>query len=328
MSDPLVPTLLSLTAAVFTGIAAGLVSWLVAIVGADRPDNRLAGGIERQRRDSLRRASRTYRWFEPVIDDLARRLRRALDARPDAPGADDAEEPAAGGFRLPLRDRLDRLGRDGLLVLPVRWTPEEFLVVKLLEGVVVGLAGSVLGWVIGGPDAAAVVGVLTAAATPLVMADQVQREAEAYRAAVRGRLPLAIDLMALMLAAEATLPQCLEEVAGQNRDHPLGTEFALLRSAVTAGVPEAEALREMARRVDDPDLSEFVLILTGSGHNPALKDLLACLTGPMRSRRIQLLDKKSEEVRVNMTWPTFVVMIACLLIVIAVFALPVVLGDR
>jgi Flp pilus assembly protein TadB len=334
---PIPPGAWAVAAAVMTGLTVtSLARRIYQVATAARPDH-LLDMIERDRRLGLRHRSRAYRWFEPIVDGLARRIRVVASA-PSSPQRAPAEGPHAGPpatlpappaqGRRPLGpDQLQRLRRDLLLAEPVRWEPEEYLAVKQIEGVAVGLAGVVFGWLVGGPLLAIILGVSAMLASPWILAREVRHSAESYRAGVRSRLPLAIDLMALMLEAEATLPQCLDAVADENRGHPIGTEFALLSSAAERGAPRPQVLEEMARRVDDADVSEFVVTLTASGQNPALRDILRSMAGPMRNRRIQQLEKASELAKVNMTWPAVIIMVACLLIMMAVYILPAAGGN-
>ena len=71
--------------------------------------------FERQRRAELRTGNFVYRWFEPVVDDLAKFL-----------GRNDSESLKSLGVSLTA-------GREKL-----PWKPEEFLAAKWIEAVLLG----------------------------------------------------------------------------------------------------------------------------------------------------------------------------------------------
>lgn len=300
------PNGLVLAGAVLMGASvAGLLLWAVRVVTAPRNDHLLPTQRERDRRRLLRLRSWAYNRFEPVVDSLAAVFRR------NAPGA------------------VESLRRDLVLVEPPRprhpderWEPEEYLAVKQVEAGLVGvMAGAAFAFVVDPLAGAAVAGLL-AWAGPRILAGSVKSRAEQYRAEVRSRIPMTIDLIGLMLEANATLPQCIEAVTRENEGHPVGDLFAVLGDSIRRNVPRDEALRRMAEMIDDPDVNELVFTLTATGETSGLRDILRSMAAPMRVRRVQQLEQASERAKVNITFPGMIIMAGCLLIVLALFLLP------
>ena len=314
---PPAPALL-LANAPLTLVASGCLAAAVAVAGllllwmatAPRPDHLLPGELERDRRRLLRKRSAAYRWFEPVVDALGEFFRAAF------PGSVAALE------------------KDLLLVEPPaprdpieRWHPEEYLAVRQVEGLGAGLA---ILFVIGGildPVIGLVLALPIALVVPWVSASGVRSRANRYRILVRARLAMVIDLMALMLEADATIYQCVTTVAVENKGQPIGELFSVLADSIRRSVPQDEALRRMAEMIDDPDMNELVFTLTATGQSSGLRDILKAMTGPIRTKRIQHLERASEQAKVNITFPAMIIMCACLLIVGAVFALPAMTGS-
>jgi pilus assembly protein TadC len=79
----------------------------------------------------------------------------------------------------------------------------------------------------------------------------------------------------------------------------------------------------MAVRLDDVDVNELVFCInTADESTGKLKDALRDLAEQMRTRRVQWLERAAEEAKVQITWPGFLIMLACLLIVAAPLLLP------
>lgn len=74
----------------------------------------------------------------------------------------------------------------------------------------------------------------------------------------------------------------------------------------------------MSRRLGDADVAEVTLAMaTSETRGLPLRESLRAVAARLRTRRVQWLEKASEEAKVHITWPAMVVMVACLLIVIA-----------
>jgi tight adherence protein C len=288
------PGMLLMVACGAAALAGATLGWEVARqVTQDRLDY-LREEPERRRRTRLREGSNIHRWFEPTIDALAW-LNRKL-----------------------WPEWMDRLAQGLELVEPLPWRPEEYLAVKQVECVPAFFAGCVVGYLLVGPVMAPLVGTLLYAFAPMLVARGVQTRARRHRVLVRNRLPFVIDLMALMLEAGATSLACLERVAQENRGHPVGQEFGRVWSNIEAGMTRAEALAEMSRRLDDPDVRDLVqAINTSEDRGTALESTLRDMSEQMRQRKVQWMEKAAEEAKVHITWPAMVVMVACLIIVVA-----------
>ncbi len=291
----------ALAGAVLMGLA---VAWFTAallrIATADRGDDERSDPIEQRRREMLRGRSKTYQWFEPMVDELA----------------------GVAGRRFPVT--VEKLKQALPLLNPLPWTGEEFVAIKMVEGMGAFFAGTFLGHVLFGEFVAPVIGLLAAVTTPRIVINGVLKKADHYRATVRNRLPFAVDLVSLMVLSGATLRACLKTATAENRGHPLGDELARVWVGIDNGLSQADALRSMAARVNESDLTEVATVLIaadekGGKELPAMLDRMAAV---LRVRRVQYMERASERAKVMITWPGMVIMVACLLIVAAVFVLP------
>lgn len=80
--------------------------------------------------------------------------------------------------------------------------------------------------------------------------------------AVEQDLPLALELFATMAEAGLGFDAALTRIVrAQGVDRPLIAEFLNFQHDVLAGIPRAQALRQLARRVDVPSLTSFTSAL-------------------------------------------------------------------
>ncbi len=287
--------LLGVAGAALWGLAlAAGACWLTCLARRER-DDLLLTEAERRRRRILRARSRTYRWFEPTVAGLAGWDRRTFPAR------------------------VERLGADLELTGERDWRPEEFLAVRQIEAGQGFFAGAGLGLVLFGASVALPLGGVFYALTLLALVRGSAKRAKRHCDRLRNRLPAVIDLMALMLEAGAgTLRECLEKAEQENGDHPIGEELRRVLVRIDQGVAQADALREMGRRLNDPEVGELVFTLTTAEERGVpLKASLRDLATKMRLRQVQWMEKAAEEARVHITWPGLLVTLACLLIVVA-----------
>ncbi|MBX7103820.1 MAG: type II secretion system F family protein [Gemmataceae bacterium] len=276
-----------------TAASLGSAAWQV--IGPER----LPAGLtdsERRRRTALADESFVFRWMGEPARWLA-----ALAPRVASPAA------------------FTRLSHD-LELLEIRhWRGDEFAAVKSLEAIpVVGMIALLVGY-FAGPTVTAIAIGLGIVAVPFVLMHDLRSRAGTYVANVRLRLPYVLDLMTLVLEAGAgTLPACLERAAEECEDHPLGLELQRVLTGLKQGASQADMLREMDRRLADPDVRELVSTLTTAEERGIpLKEALRSQADRMRRREVQWLEKSAEEAKVHITWPALLVMVACLLIIAA-----------
>jgi Flp pilus assembly protein TadB len=296
----------SLAASGCAALAVGWLSWEVALImTSSRPDH-LVDPFEVERRKILREQARFYRWFEPIVDQLA-----------------------AWNLRWFPR-QLDQVQRDLELLEPqLPWRAAEFLAVKELESLQTVCVGWLPGYIMFGPVGALFFAALVLFITPLLAIQGLAKKSTRYRAKLRLRLPFVVDLLALMLESGSIIRECLEKAAAENEGSPLGIELRRVFTQMERGIALADALTAMADRLcDEPDVCELVLLInTAEERGTSLRHLLTDLSERMRNRRIQLLEQAAEEAKVHITWPALLIMVACLLIMAAPLVLQALAGQ-
>ncbi len=294
-----VPVMVFLSSAAL-GLAVSILLWtFLAILTTQRAPS--SNSFERQRRELLRTQSSTYRWFEPLVLEIARfcgylqsqtipTLKHNLELCPDYP----------------------------------RWTPTEFLAVKLVESTL--LAGATL--VIMGSLVGSVPGIVFAFLVAWgyyhTSVTQVSSLAEKRMRSIKNRLPFAIDMMALMMGVGATFQESLSTVVRENREHAIGEEFGVVSNETALGRTRREALLALEHRMDDDDVREFVFsVVKGEELGTPLSKIFANQADQLRLKRSQWVEKASAEAQVKIVYPGLLIMIACLIVVLAPFLLKV-----
>jgi tight adherence protein C len=258
--------------------------------------------FERQRRETLRAGSYVYRWFEPLIDELAARVGKRSKAKLDQ-------------LRISLLVSREKLP----------WNPEEFIVVKWLEGVLLGTVVFFMLWLVGWQAAGAFVGIAIAVLYGIISPKSARDRARKRLSRIRIRLPFAVDLIALTMEAGGGFQECLQTAVSENGDHPLTEELAEVLRQIALGRPRHEALSSMKERLHDDDVNELVFAINkGEELGTPLSAILREQAEQMRLKRSQRGEKAAAEAQVNIIFPGMVLMIACLIVIIAPIVLPTV----
>jgi tight adherence protein C len=154
------------------------------------------------------------------------------------------------------------------------------------------------------------------------MLAQLKKAAERRTRLIRGRLAVAVDLLALILQAGASVPEGLAIVVREMDGHPLADEFAAVLRDVRRGIPRTDAFNALASRFDLDVLTDFVAtVIQGEARGTPLVDILKSQAEQMRLRHSQWLEKAAARAAVAMHRPNMIAMIASILILLAPFAL-------
>lgn len=261
--------------------------------------------FELQRRNELRSGNFIYRWFEPLVDEIAATVSR--------------RNPAA-------MEALKRNLSSSREKLP--WRPADFLATKWVEGAAAGGVFFLILWLAGWGIAAAVLGIGVALVYGFFAPKAVHDRAKRHLARIRTRLPFAVDLIALTMEAGGGFQECLQTAVMENgADHPLTEELAEVLRQISLGRPRRDALKSLQERLQDDDINEMVFAINkGEELGTPLSAILREQANQMRLKRSQRGEKAAAEAQVNIVFPGMIVMIACLLVVIAPIVLPTVLA--
>jgi Flp pilus assembly protein TadB len=183
-----------LLASALWALAVGWFCWqITSLVTYPRVQLSETHPFEFQRRQELRSGNSIYRWFEPLVDEVAAVFERGKRASLDK-------------LRLNLSASREKLP----------WRPAEFLAIKWVEGVLSGGIVLLLFWMAGWGKAAVMLGLLVAIVYGVVAPRSVADRAKKRLHRIRSRLPFAVDLIALTMEAGGGFQECLQTAVTEN----------------------------------------------------------------------------------------------------------------
>lgn len=160
----------------------------------------------------------------------------------------------------------------------------ELMAAKLAAAVAGAVLGSLLA--VAAPGRLGIVSMASGPAAGFLAPDLwlARRAAERARA-VRRELPALLDLLRVTVEAGASLPAALAEVGGRAHG-PLAMEWRAVGHEAALGVPLADALAGMGRRLPQPEVRALIGALDRARRHGA--PLAATLAGQSRDARLAL----------------------------------------
>ncbi len=250
---------------------------------------------------------------DAALDDYHRQLSVPLVTRLFGSLAGTLQSAAArllpSNAAAAARERLTAAG------LTSEVTVEEYLAVRVLAGLGGTAVAVVLGITIGGARgialAAAVAAMGLVAPRAFVAAARRQRLDSVTR-----ELPDALDLLAISVEAGLGFDQALGVVSDRS-ETVLADEFGHTLKEMQLGRSRVEALRELQRRVDHPDLDSLVLSLVQADSlGMPLTRILRTQATEMRRRRRQRVREAAAKLPVKMLFPMVFFIFPALFVVV------------
>jgi tight adherence protein C len=136
-------------------------------------------------------------------------------------------------------------------------------------------------------------------------------------------LPFMLDLITLCVESGLNLTGAIQQAVDKGPAGALKDEFARLLRDVRAGKPRAEALRELASRMDMPAVSSFVAtLIQAEATGMSLGPILRAQADQRRIERFARAEKLAMEAPVKMLFPLIFFIFPC---VFAILMFPIVM---
>lgn len=217
-------------------------------------------------------------------------------------------KPRYDAMRETVRRKLVSAGFDDLI------TPQEFMATKLLLPLAVGPVFILLMWfafasVPGGfgefLQARQLIFFLLAVALlyirPVSWLNGAVRE---RHRAIERAMPFVLDLLTLSVEAGLDFGAALKRIVERREIDPLGEELIRALREMQVGRTRREALKEMAVRVDHPDMSSWVNALVQADElGVSIGNILRIQADQIRMRRFQRAEKMGNEAPVKLLFP-------------------------
>lgn len=285
-----------------TGLAVASLAWVIIhfLTAGTKSSAGPGARFETVRRDRVRKGNPIYESLEAGVQKLAGWNQ----------GRDPKKLAAISQNLIVSADKLP-------------WSAGEYLAVRQIEAVLIGLLLVVVGYfVFEDPFIAAGCGIGGFFLYLQMQIKSLEKRAKKRLQTFKQRLPFAIDLMALMMEAGASFQEAMGTVVRESKGHPIADELGQVLRDISLGRTRREALVTLQNRLKDDDVTEIVFAVNkGEELGTPLGQILRNQAEQMRLKRSQWAEKASSEAQVNIVFPGMIIMIACLLIVVAPFVI-------
>jgi tight adherence protein C len=254
---------------------------------------RIAVEVPREDRQYMDPPPRFYRLTWPLVRFVAHYCGWALS------------EAAATRIQQALR----RAGQDYTL------TPVQFFAGKLVAA---GTVSASLGWGTSAVGQGALVGVIAGAVFGFLLPELwLSDMTKARNLRILKALPFFLDIVTMAVEGGLNLSTALQQAVERMPAGPLVNEVNRLLREVRAGKPRADALRDMAVRLDFRPINSLVSALVqGEMMGSSIGPILRAQSEQRRAERFQRAEKLALEAPVKMLGPLIMCIFPCTFIVI------------
>jgi len=216
-----------------------------------------------------------------------------------------------GNYRDRVHEQLVHAG------LATKYRAEEIITAQiLLAGIflVVAILLVISGMVTGG------VAILVLLLLPVLGAQfprtALRRAVDERQGAIRRDLPDTLDLLAISVEAGVGFEGALGVVT-ENFDSALSQEFSRTLREMELGLPRRQALENLKRRTEVPELSNFILTLTqADALGMPIGRVLKTQAGEMRLKRRAWAREKAAKLPVKILFPLMPILLATFIVIL------------
>jgi len=131
-------------------------------------------------------------------------------------------------------------------------------------------------------------------------------------------LPETIDLLGLCVGAGLDFMAAVRWVVDKVATNPMIEELTLVLKEINVGKPRVEALRDMSKRVDIPDVTSFVRILVQADRmGTPVEETFRILSEDTRMRRFRRGERQAMKAPIKMLVPLIFCILPVILIIVA-----------
>ncbi|MFO1491191.1 MAG: type II secretion system F family protein [Kiritimatiellia bacterium] len=217
-------------------------------------------------------------------------------------------KPRYDGMRETVRRKIISAGFDGII------SPQEFLATKILMPLAVGpvlilILGFAFNAVPGGfgeflQKRQLIFYLLVVALLYIHPVSWLNGAVKARHRSIERAMPFVLDLLTLSVEAGLDFGAALKRIVERREVDPLGEELIRALREMQVGRTRREALKEMAVRVDHPDMSSWVNALIQADElGVSIGNILRIQADQIRIRRFQRAEKMGNEAPVKLLFP-------------------------
>jgi tight adherence protein C len=204
---------------------------------------------------------------------------------------------------------------------PRQYSPDEYIVICLLWGVIGSLMTLLLARVVSGELGYLSIGLYLVAGSLVGFfgAYLWLRERALIRLRnISRRLPYALDLIAMAMDAGATFYEAAKAVIRDDPDDPLNEEFSMVVREIDFGRSRQDALTHLGQRINVEGLDGILsAVLQAEALGTPLAIVLKLQANLLRMRRSMRAERKAGEAAVKILVPSMLILISVVLIIFA-----------
>jgi tight adherence protein C len=246
----------------------------------------------------------TERVLRPFIRQLADALNRFQQARAKNPKDNSVKGTEAIQRKLALAGN------------PYRWTPADYLGIKIFAALVLGGLLFFMLTIGGDPGYALLFGGIGLAFGWFGPELLLRSKTQARQKQIQRALPDALDLLVISVEAGLGFDAAIQRLV-EKRNDPLAAEFARVLAEMRVGRSRRDALKDMVLRTQVPDLNNFVgAILQAEQLGVSITKVLTVQAEQMRTVRRQRAEEKAAQLQLKLIFPLAIFIFPALCVVI------------
>lgn len=143
-------------------------------------------------------------------------------------------------------------------------------------------------------------------------------------------MPFAVDMLALSVEAGLDFMAAITKVVGKAKPSALTTEFNILLKEIKIGASRAEALRNMAWRIDLVQISSFsATLIAADSVGASIGPILKALSNEIRQKRSSDVEKAGATASTKILFPLmFLIVPAVFLVIAAPIIIEAIVGPK
>jgi tight adherence protein C len=244
------------------------------------------------------------RVLRPFIRQLADAMSRFQQSRSKNPQANQLKGTEAIQRKLALAGN------------PYRWTPADYLGIKVFAALVLGGVLFFLLTIGGDPGYAFVFGGVGLAFGWFGPELLLRSKTQARQKQIQRALPDALDLLVISVEAGLGFDAAIQRLV-EKREDALAAEFARVLAEMRVGRSRRDALKDMVLRTQVPDLNNFVgAILQAEQLGVSVTKVLTVQADQMRVVRRQRAEEKAAQLQLKLIFPLAIFIFPALCVVI------------
>ncbi|MDP6381033.1 MAG: type II secretion system F family protein [Phycisphaerae bacterium] len=210
---------------------------------------------------------------------------------------------------------------------PKLYSPDEYVVICMLWGVICAVGASVLYWLVMAETASAMLligAVIGAGGAYLSLRERALRRLQK----ISRRITYALDLIAMTMEAGATFYEATKAIIASNEDDPLNQEFAIMIREMDFGRSRREALEHLAFRIPVDGLESIIsAVLQAEELGTPLAQVLRLQSNLLKMRRSMRAERRAGEAAVKLLIPSTLILISVVLVIFGPFIVRAIKGE-